>query len=501
MAHDEEYEYIMEWSIENYNYFWHNKGENLFSPIFAAILMENTKWRLILYPSGDENDRNISYKLYREVDEGPENIVINYCLEVLGKDSSALKTKCMFKETFTKGLYSNNPECLAEKKQIMESERNIFLPINSLTILCKIARNDKRSIESEHVCAKTVINIEKRSFKWAVQEFKSLLPYRRIPFTVESPSKATLMWFSLFLSETEHFDETILIDVTWDIKIKYCGFKMFLVDNEGRRNECGQRVFWNDMPENRGIFPLHLTKKKLLEKKDFYLKEDVLSLYCECFFPRGISLEGIVSTSFELTSPQTKRAIIRRVPQINVLKNLSDDNEDLIEDFEALYKDGFLSDIELCSGNEYFPAHTVVLCARSQFFRTIIANEMKIGKTIDVSDLDHDTINRMLLYMYTGILKDLNWESAFRLYQASQKYKILDLRYKCGEILRDQICPTNACEILLLADKLKDFFIKKIAQEYIISLEKQMFKSKEWKIVMENNLDLAAETMHKFWCL
>ncbi|GFW92139.1 speckle-type POZ protein [Trichonephila clavipes] len=237
----------MQWSIENNNYFWHNKGKRYLSRKFSATVMENTKWRLTLYPGTEKNESSIVCRLRREEDEGPENIVLNYYLAVLGKDDSVLKNKYMSKVTFGKKNYSGSPEFVDKK---LELERDMILSLNTLTVFCRIAWNDKRCIESEHICAKTIINIEKISFKWAVQEFNSLKPYQRIPFTLESTSKAILMSFSLFLRKTQPSDERIFIDVTCASRnFDFCIFKMFLVDDVGRMNECSQRVFWKGIPE------------------------------------------------------------------------------------------------------------------------------------------------------------------------------------------------------------------------------------------------------------
>ncbi|GFY37077.1 hypothetical protein TNIN_3041 [Trichonephila inaurata madagascariensis] len=60
----------------------------------------------------------------------------------------------------------------------------------------------------------------------------------------------------------------------------------------------------------------------------------------------------------------------------------------------------------------------------------MFTNDMKEknNKCVDIEDLDDDTVQRMLLYMYTATLPDFQWDSACNLYAAANKYEILSLK-------------------------------------------------------------------------
>ncbi|GFR23445.1 tdpoz3 [Trichonephila clavata] len=186
--------------------------------------------------------------------------------------------------------------------------------------------------------------------------------------------------------------------------------------------------------------------------------------------------------------------------QSNNARSLREDFKTLKEDYKTLYTDGTLSDVKLCTGTQSFPAHTAVLCARSPVFKAMFSDDTKEKNkgSVDVVDLDDDTLHRMLLYMYTCSLEDLKWESVLRLYEAADKYEILSLRKKCSAFLEDRLTPTNACDALVLADRHQTHF-KDVVQNYILDRERCVFLSEEWKVILENNLKLAAETMHKVW--
>ncbi|GFR29112.1 TD and POZ domain-containing protein 3 [Trichonephila clavata] len=132
----------------------------------------------------------------------------------------------------------------------------------------------------------------------------------------------------------------------------------------------------------------------------------------------------------------------------------TDKGDDLKEDFEKLYAEDILSDVQLSTATQTFHAHKNILSARSPVFRAMFSNDMKekIEECVPVPDLEADTVHRMLLYMYTNALKGLHWESATKLYAAADKYQIVALKNKCSSFLICSLCPSNLCEILMLSD-------------------------------------------------
>ncbi|GFQ93361.1 speckle-type POZ protein B [Trichonephila clavata] len=173
----------------------------------------------------------------------------------------------------------------------------------------------------------------------------------------------------------------------------------------------------------------------------------------------------------------------------------------LKEDFECLYSKGILSDVKLHTASESFQVHKVILAARSPVFLAIFTTDMKekIQECVDVSDLEDDTVRRMLLYLYTDTLKDLQWENTLKLYYAADKYQIIALKVKCCSFLKRNLCPSNVCDMLVLADLHGDGELKNSAQEYALAHEKDVFSSDEWTKFAKNNAVLASETMLCKW--
>ncbi|GBM11908.1 hypothetical protein AVEN_209611-1 [Araneus ventricosus] len=101
----------------------------------------------------------------------------------------------------------------------------------------------------------------------------------------------------------------------------------------------------------------------------------------------------------------------------------------------------------------------------------------------------------MLLYMYTDSLEELQWETASELYVAAEKYQIMTLKDKCSSFLKTNLSLTNACEVLLLADLHQNKELKSTVQDFILENDKIIINSSEWKLLMQANVNLAAETM------
>ncbi|GFY51904.1 hypothetical protein TNIN_51351 [Trichonephila inaurata madagascariensis] len=123
-------------------------------------------------------------------------------------------------------------------------------------------------------------------------------------------------------------------------------------------------------------------------------------------------------------------------------------------------------------------------------------NDMKEkhSECVDIEDLDDDTVKRMLLYMYTGTLPDLQWDSACNLYTAADKYEILSLKSDCTSFLMDTLTLDNACDLLILADRHQDKYLKSGIQNYF-SINRGIFNTNEWKCFMQTNAQLLRELL------
>ncbi|KAG8171740.1 hypothetical protein JTE90_024824 [Oedothorax gibbosus] len=97
-------------------------------------------------------------------------------------------------------------------------------------------------------------------------------------------------------------------------------------------------------------------------------------------------------------------------------------------------------------------------------------NDMKEKKTgiIEIEDLEDDTVNKMLSYLYTNAIEELDSSTAQKLYYAADRYGIKALLRICSNHLMHNLDTSNVCEILVLADTHQDEELKSYAKDFIL---------------------------------
>ncbi|GFS60620.1 hypothetical protein TNIN_366041 [Trichonephila inaurata madagascariensis] len=290
----------------------------------------------------------------------------------------------------------------------------------------------------------------------------------------------------------------ILVDTDKSIKFLKC--QPFITVTNGTQIDCGKHETSSFMDDV--LYALPLTKNYLMKNKNLFLENDVLTLYCECSWSDGFALEGVIERiDYGILSPPINKEVSTKSCSPSTEVSHFDKMLDLKEDFHYLYAEGIFSDVKLRATTQTFHAHKNILSVRSPVFRAMLTTDMKekIQECVDIPDLEDDTVRRMLLYMYTNALEDLQWESALKLYAAADKYEIFALKSKCCSFLKCNLCPNNLCDVLVLADMHVDSDLKEAAQVYAFEHEQEVFQSSKWILFAKTNPALASETMLLKW--
>ncbi|KAF8777718.1 Speckle-type POZ protein-like B like protein [Argiope bruennichi] len=121
-----------------------------------------------------------------------------------------------------------------------------------------------------------------------------------------------------------------------------------------------------------------------------------------------------------------------------------------LREFEVSIQDQFPGDRSTQGASKNVLGSPNVLCARSPVFRSMLTTKMKekIMERIQIDDLDDDTIDQFLRFLYTDDLKDLQWESAMKLYYAADKYQVQLLKYLCSSFLVARLDISNVTDLL-----------------------------------------------------
>ncbi|GBN92529.1 Speckle-type POZ protein [Araneus ventricosus] len=495
---------IFQWKIENLSHCcWLEKGVELVSPTFILDEFSGAIWSLHLYPMGGAKFENsIGFYLHREDDSGPHEMEVNYHLAFLSKDGRVLKE--LYEDTYLKSGEGLGRQNFESQKRVFFTQRKEFLSEDALTVQCTI-----RDICGEicgtfanlkHLYARTIFKVNRRSVLWKIDKFSTVKPVLRNKF------KDNLIDLDLILDK-DIFNMDV---ISYDDSIKYISVNISIIDSEGRKTNCGvgefngSKIQWSSfggMHVEYGKFRstsyyISRIPVKLMKHKSQYMPNDVLSLYVEYVF-------STVTNSYEYfgsgtISPKLTKEVVENGIEHHVGKETSQNASVLIDDLKSMYTDGIFSDTTLHTSSQTFPVHRGILSARSPVFSRMFSHDMKEKNSghVHITDLENDTVHRMLLFIYTDFLEDLQFESASKLYVAADKYEILSLKSRCSSFLKDNICPTKACDVLILADLHQDEDLKSFVQGYILE-HNDVFSLQEWKHLMENNLKLAAAIMYR----
>ncbi|GBO15394.1 Protein maternal effect lethal 26 [Araneus ventricosus] len=486
--------FVFEWKIKNFSYCWHKKGDFLESPSFVVDSLEGTKWKLSLFPRGHTDGNYIGLYLKRDPNcNGPNaGMSIEVELSILSWNTFTSDHTMKNSATLTKGANFGYP-AFEKRKDIFMLNKHVFLPEDTLAIRCKMCKSDGKSLTDEKCSATTHITVGRRSFLWPIEKFSTLEPDKENTICVRSASDDRLiMSLNLSLTGGQNFDEIFQVQMTTPIPNIFCTTIFSLLNTSGDKEECGRCEFWFDRVCKTRHMTLLLTKERLMAKRSQYLPNDVLTLQCECAYSTG--------NAFEEGEKVGPGCVNVEIPQLTYSLHSGDNSslsvEALEEDLQWLYTDGFLSDVKLKTNSKIFPAHKIILSTRSPVFKAMFTSNMKekSSKIVDIEDMDDDTVHRMLFYIYTADVEDLQWEGALKLYVAADKYEILTLKMKCSAYIAANLNPNNACDALVLADLHQDVKLKSTVQKFILRNDQVIINSKNWECLMENNLKLATDT-------
>ncbi|GIY03857.1 protein roadkill [Caerostris darwini] len=150
-------------------------------------------------------------------------------------------------------------------------------------------------------------------------------------------------------------------------------------------------------------------------------------------------------------------------------------------DFRALSSDMLrllasraYSDFTIVVGDHAFAVHTAVLVARSPVFSKMLQHDMveKETRRVVIRDVRPVIVQLMLMYMYTGTVRGLEFNEAIDLYEAADKYFVDVLKKRCAHLLLSIAKEDNLCLLFDLADKHSDADLKNRVYEIIKIMDK-----------------------------
>ncbi|CAF0802796.1 unnamed protein product [Adineta ricciae] len=198
--------------------------------------------------------------------------------------------------------------------------------------------------------------------------------------------------------------------------------------------------------------------------------------------------------------------------------------------FYTAYQEKQMFDMYLRCANELFPVHKLILALRSTVFAKLIkekeltlvdtvsstpnrqnkrsnATETNSSATngtnhlslltLDINDIDHQTLPYLLEYIYTGGIQKLVLPTAtipssliIDLLIIATNYDIPDLRNYAEYFVKDIIRVDNACELLSSYDKTKSDVLKQITCDFIANNLGHIMETPGWSELKVKQPDL-----------
>lgn len=474
--------FTFHWMIKNFSYSPYGEDDRLQSPTFNIEALDGTQWHLGIFPGR----YTVTCHLYRvDNKDEPEFVRMNFRYAFITHDGTPQYWCEMKGMRFKRGINLGYIEMDRRNKNF----KDIFLPNDTLTVLCHIWKTNDNVTVHSRCSARTRISVERRSFNCSINNFLKYRCLNKVPVKVASKHLPSLE-MTFVCAGGAVFDEhlQIMIRKVSDIKNMFLTCKISVLDGVGGVgfSSKDEHFFKASGEENEWKFPPFIKVNKIASSKDLYLQKDRLTLRCEFAISTGIASQEIEESIFEVpddqTTEQTAEAGLRSL------------NSDLL----SFYTNGTHRDVKLRSGDETFSAHRIILSARSAVFRAMFDTDMKekTSGIVDIPNLDAEDLNRLLVFLYADSLEDPKWDSAKNLYSFADLYQIQGLKQQCVSFLESHISIENVCECLLFADLYSDKRLMSVIKDFICKHSDEVFKSDEWKSLMDVNRIITGEIMH-----
>lgn len=479
------------WSIHNFSHCVQKESEFLESPSFGAE--ENTTWFLRLFPKGN----------------GAPGFASCY----IRRDKGVSSTKFMLSFRGRDGLFFNSGENTVESYDLEPVGEQCFLKFNqfnelsgpdapcldkdTLHLCCRIWRNSNDLLQLVKCHVDTRIKVTKIDFKMILNNILDCTPNntvlqrqtKHIPWCSSMYFKLSLAYGGVFGDDTIHlriqkYEETEKL-------LLVCTIHLLDVGGNVAHSVRDKYLFEWSCEKHIWAVPI-LSMRKILSMKKLYLLGGKLTLQCEFRVSTGaVSSETKLYEMYgfgEFPSPAQKQ--IRGIPEV------------LKETKLRWYNGGKLSDVTVHTASRMFPVHKSNLCAQSEVFTAMFERDLQENLTgvVEIEDLEDDTVSKMLVFLYTDTLEDLDFSTACKLYFAADKYRITALQMKCTNHLKLGLDTSNVCDVLVLADTHQDQELKSFAKDFILVNAHEVVKSEEWQKLMESSNHLTSEIMQWLIC-
>ena len=252
-------------------------------------------------------------------------------------------------------------------------------------------------------------------------------------------------------------------------------FTLSIVNKDGAKSisEDTMHTFDDDFEFGIPRFISHEDLRNVHEDLNL-LPEDVLTIHCAVTVLPVEEYETVVTSG-------TSRPLLSQVSRGD-----TEEQANIAKCLEDSYIDGQFTDcVIICQGRE-FKCHKVVLAGRSPVFSAMFTHDMEESRSgrIEIKDLDVDTMDSMLSYIYSGKIGHMDGKEGMLL-AAGEKYNLPGLKVLCEAALSRHMNIDNVLDMLLVADFHKAANVKALALKFIVENAQEIVSQDDWNKKLE----------------
>jgi hypothetical protein len=180
----------------------------------------------------------------------------------------------------------------------------------------------------------------------------------------------------------------------------------------------------------------------------------------------------------------------------------SEGPEGVCDDLDAMLTQGTGADVKFILADKEIPAHKVILCARSEYFRSMFCgpaaaagmSEASGGTSggmaeVRVNECDAATFEQLLRWIYTG-RADLNGDAAVgSLACLADRYRLMPLRRVCARNMRECLNGENCMQFWEHARRCGDTLLQACCFRAIVDHYDKLRMDPEFKRAMREHED------------
>lgn len=482
------------WKIENFSMLPHQKGKFLLSPVFCVDILDKTEWCLVLFPRGDSRETSKGYLSCAITQNTPSSsnktiLKLGCSLIIETADNSFDELKSI--ANLEVGNSISVSKFIALK--ILYQNKDLYLPRDVLTIRCRLWPSESTVLVQElnlllNQCSSiTRIDVNRRSVTWIIPKIKERMNIRNktsihVDTVLDMPSFKLSFFFSDDLNCEYAQVEITQTSFLPNKKVPFVKCKITVISAcEEYQHSYEDSHLFNSNPKEIWRFPEFIKIKNLVDDKYIYL-DNTLCLLCEVSFAIGDAVSHV-----EIPSYLQSIYKVKKPQEINYLSS----------SIQNLYLSGKFCDVNLQAGDQTFPAHKIVLCARSPVFSAMFDADMKEKNTnvVEIADVDPNTLKKMLEFLHSDVMEQgMSTGEVCELYSAADKYQIATLKQKCTALLLSSMSESSVCEILYTADLHQDNFLLTIVHNFL-KIHPETFQLPDWEIFLNKYPKLFGKTM------